>query len=86
MKLPEVFPGIKLTQADRRRLEPHLSGYNKLVAVLTLGTVPQDDVKKMILIELDGQKRKQILDRLVGRLMTCIREAVKAEVDERIRA
>lgn len=66
--LPKLFDDQpRITVADRRRLEPHLTGWNKVQGLLVLGTIPQEDLKRLIVLETETRKRKVILQRLVGR-------------------
>lgn len=59
--------GVSLTIKDVKRLLPHLSNWPKLSNVLMLG-LPNEDLKKMVLIELNGKQRREILSRLCARL------------------
>lgn len=82
MKEP-LFPDLSpITENDRSRLSYHLRGWNHLVAILTLGTLEEEDLKKMIVLEAEGLARPTFLDKLAGRLLTEVRRDLK----DRIRA
>lgn len=55
----------RVTQTDRKRLAPHLTGWNKLSPALA--GMSDEDIKKCVLMEATGSKRKLILERLLGR-------------------
>jgi|TARA_R110000765_G_scaffold135504_2_gene234545 hypothetical protein len=77
----KLFPDLSpVTEGDRTRLSYHLSGYNRLAAILTLGTLTKEDLQKMIVIEAEGQKRPVVLDKLAGRLLTVHRGALKVKI------
>ncbi len=57
-----------LTRADRKRLAPHLSGNNKLADLLAADLLSEDDLMRLVLMEVEGKKRLEILARLLGRL------------------
>lgn len=59
--------GVTVTKRDLNRLGPSLSNWPKLNELLILG-VSNADLKKLILVELNGKKRLSILDRLCARL------------------
>jgi len=58
----------RVTHSDRRRLSPHLSGWNRLCGLLAGDLVGTDDVKRLVLLEFAGKKRKSIIQKLVGYL------------------
>lgn len=64
----ELAFGQNLTDADRARLGPHISNYNRLNEILVLNGIPISDIQKLILLELEGAQRPFILKKLVGRL------------------
>jgi hypothetical protein len=68
LKLFDTQP--RVTKSDRRRLAPHLTGWNRMTDLMLLGTISSDDLKRLIIIESEERKRKPILRRLIGRLFT----------------
>lgn len=82
----EIFPHREdcLKLSDIHRLTPHMAGYNKLAKILTLGTLTEKDLESMILMEVYMRKkgpRQNVVDKLVGRLMTIQREKLKTTID-----
>lgn len=59
---------VTVTPDDLKRLQPHLAGWNHLNEILLLKQVSTDDIKKLLLIEVTGQRRQMILDKLAARL------------------
>lgn len=55
----------RVTHSDRKRLAPFLTAWNKLSPALK--EMSEDDIKRCVLIEATGPKRKLILERLLGR-------------------
>lgn len=73
-----------VTEADRKRLSPHLRAWNHLNNILTLNPFTEDDFKKLILLEVEGKKRKIILEHLVGRLKSMERTKALLKINEAI--
>lgn len=65
-----LFPGLRLTKLDARRLNPHIQNYNLLNEILLLNSLTIEDVQRMVVLELGGKGRQFVLKRLVGRLKT----------------
>lgn len=59
--------GVTVSSKDYRRLSPHISNWPKLNELFILG-VPTEDLKKMLVIEISGKKRKEIVTRLCARI------------------
>lgn len=70
MKIPaayQIFDApVTLTEKDCERLRPHLAAWMKLHETLLLG-VNVPDLQRLILLELLGAKRRDILKRLIAR-------------------
>lgn len=83
MKIPEhiqIFDTpVTLTLADQDRLAPHISGHNKLVETLLIGP-SEEDVRKMVVLELMTKNRKPILYRLLNRLEKLQRARWEAKI------
>lgn len=65
---------ITVSASDRKRLEPHLTNWQKLNEVFQLGTISSTDLNKMIVIEFGGRKRWRVLDRLIARFYSTQRQ------------
>lgn len=60
----------RITKKDRERLQHHLVSYNHLNELFVLNPdFPLDDLKRLVLLELEGNKRQAIFQKLVGRIM-----------------
>jgi hypothetical protein len=70
---------VSIDTKDFQRLSPHLSGWVRLHEILLLD-VNEPDLMRLVLIELMGRKRKQIIQRLLGRLA----KLQRARYEERI--
>lgn len=64
-----------ITKADRKRLQPHLSGWKHLNEILMLGSLNLDDLDKLLTLERTGQNRPFIVKKLVGRIHNIKRKA-----------
>lgn len=78
----------KITASDRKELRPLLTGYNYLVGELSSypNYYSQDDLKKLILLELQGKKRLFILEKLTSRILTKERENIMGAIKECLKA
>jgi hypothetical protein len=88
MKIPDrlqIFAKpVILTDKDAIRLERHLGGWGSSLALVLTG-MQERDVERMIVIEMMGSKRPQILERLVGRYMKLTKVRIQKKVKEAIR-
>jgi hypothetical protein len=66
----------RLTHADRKRLQPHMSGWNRLCSVLEADILSEADLKKLVLIEFEGAKRPEMVQKVLGKLSTSLRKRV----------
>ena len=86
MKVPhncQVFDHVViLNSKDAERLSPHLSGWGSLNEILLLGiNVP--DLERLVVLELMSPRpRRQILERLLGRISTIERSQIYARIYE----
>ena len=81
-ELPTIFrEQPKLDPQDWLRLVPNLVNWNHLNEILLLGQLSEDDLKKLVLIELKLKHRKDIINKLIGRIMTIQREETWEKVD-----
>lgn len=77
----DIFrPDPELSEADRTRLGHWLANYNLLNEGLVLDEFPLEDLKRLVLLERDGQRRKPFLRRLVGRVVASERRRVWSAV------
>lgn len=70
----------KLTSQDRAKYAPHIGNINYLSSYLADGATHRD-AGLMLLLELEGDRRPFILNRLMGKLTTFYRKELKEEVD-----
>lgn len=76
----QVFdPPVEVTTKDAERLAPFLSGSNRLAKALMRG-LNEPDLKRLILLELAGKRRRVLLGRLVGRLTSLARRRVEERI------
>ena len=59
-----------------------LSNYNKLVEHLASGDFSQEDLKRLVLLEVKGKKREHVLNRLVARVQTKERERIHSNIEK----
>lgn len=71
---------VTLTSKDVQRLEPHLSGWERLNELFLLG-VNVPDLERLVILELSAKRRRQILMKLLGRRSTLKQRALKARVE-----
>lgn len=69
MDIPQFLKGIKVTKKDENRLWPLMSNWVVLAQNITL-IDDEEDLKKMILIEINRKYRLDIIQRLKSRLNT----------------
>jgi hypothetical protein len=86
MKVPskfQVFSPIKvdLTAADAERLTPHIAGWRTLNESLLLG-ISEEDLRRLVVIELLTKQRRLIIDRLMMRLGRAQRERTFGRIDQ----
>lgn len=74
MKIFQTQP--TLSKEDEAHLKPLLGNYVKLVDELANYEYSQEDLKKLVLIELKNNRRKFILQKLASRIVTKKRENI----------
>ena len=72
---------ITISRNDSKRLAPHLSGWNHLNEILLLGQITTHDLKRMVLIEVTGLGRRDIIRKLVARLKRQEARQLLAHID-----
>lgn len=81
MKPPLLFDKQpRVTHADRKRLGPLLSGWTKLCPALK--QLPDEDLKRCVIIEATGHCRVPILERLLGRHHKNTRNKILHEIQQ----
>lgn len=89
MKIPlkfQVFDqNITLSDKDAERLTPCLGGWNRLNELFLLSAVNEGDLRRMIMLELLGGKRRRMLDRLLMRLGTLQRQRIREKITKALR-
>lgn len=79
MSIPEFLKGIKLSKQDEERLWPLMTNWVVLAQNITL-IEDEEDIKKMIFIEINGKYRLNIVHRLKSRLNTLRKERENREL------
>jgi hypothetical protein len=64
---------ITINEEDRERLGQHLTGWNKLNELFVLDALSLEDLERMVIMELTGPARMNIIHKLVGRLYSRMR-------------
>lgn len=75
MKVPKIFdkqPSV--TKKDIERLEHCLYNWNRLHEILLTSDTSDDDLKRLLLIELTHKSREPIIQKLVGKITTRFRD------------
>lgn len=70
---------VEVSDKDEQRLKIHLKGWNRLNEILLLG-VNEPDLRRLVVLELMGQRRPVIIDRLLGRLVKLERKAINDRI------
>lgn len=83
MKIPlkyQVFDQpVEIDDKDVERLKVHLSGWNRLNEILLLG-INESDLRRLVIIELMGARRNEMLTRLLGRIAKLERKRILLRV------
>lgn len=70
--------GLKeITPRDKKRLLPHMTGWNRLMELLVANVVSEKDMKKMLFLEATGEHRIPIINMLVGRIASKHRQTLR---------
>lgn len=70
----------KLTSQDRAKYAPHIGNVTYLISYLR-DEATHRDTGLLLMMEIEGERRKAIIDRILGRLTTFYRKELKEEVD-----
>lgn len=83
MKIPikyQIFERvIAMGDVSAQALKETMTGWNRIHEVLLLG-VSEDDLRRMVILELMGPKRTSIINRLLGRLSKFERARLKQKI------
>ena len=83
MKIPikyQIFDRvIAMGDVSAQALQETMTGWNRIHEVLLLG-VSEDDLRRMVILELMGPKRTSIINRLLGRLSKFERARLKQKI------
>lgn len=80
MNDPTLTLKVRITRADRKRLEPHLAGWNSVSNMLQADLLDEEDLRKLVLIEAGWRKREPIIERLVGAYLSKLRRRTIKEL------
>ncbi len=90
MKIParvQVFDTpVIITDKDEVRLASHLSGWPHLHEMFLLGIFNELDLERLVVLELLGACRREILRRLLARLGTLQRKTIQERIDRCLNA
>lgn len=83
MKIPikyQIFERVvAMGDVSAQALQESMTGWNRINEVLLLG-VREDDLRRMVILELMGPKRTSIINRLLGRLSKFERARLKQKI------
>ena len=83
MKIPikyQIFERvIAMGDVSAQALKETMTGWNRINEILLLG-VSEDDLRRMVILELMGPKRTSIINRLLGRLSKFERARLKQKI------
>lgn len=66
----QFYLNVQIDMEDYTRLGPNLFSWRHLNELLILGVFPLDDLKRLLILELALQRRKQVLTKLRSRIKT----------------
>ena len=78
--LLEQFVPDTVTNEDRTKYARVMSNWTYLSTYMCVNNPDTPTLGLLIRIELNGKRRKDILDRLVARLTSCLRQQLKQEM------
>ncbi len=86
MKIPrkyQVFDStvVSVSSKDRERLSPHLVSSGRLNEMFLLG-VNEPDLCRLVVLELMGNQRRDILSRLLSRILTIQRRRIQGRIEK----
>jgi hypothetical protein len=85
MKIPlkyQIFEDpVEVSDKDHQRLSIYLRNWQRLHEMMLIG-VNAEDLRRMVIMELIGRRRKGIINRLLGRLSKLIRKEYERRIAE----
>ena len=75
------FLDVSMSSKDATRLKAHLGGWNLLNEILLLGNVCSPDLRRLILLEVQGKGRPDILRKLATRLASTEQEELWEQIN-----
>ena len=88
MRIPpkyQIFDSFTpVTFEDQTRLTPHLSNWNKLNEILLLG-VSDEDLRKLVILEMMAKGRKAVLHRLLGPIVKNVRQSLETKIEKALK-
>lgn len=78
--LLEQFVPKMASNEDRTKYGRIMSNWTYLSTYMCVNDPQAETIGLLIRLELNGRKRKDILDRLVSRLTSCVRQQLKQEI------
>jgi hypothetical protein len=72
---------VEILEKDAARLKVHLTGWNRLNEIFLVG-LNEPDLRRMVVLELMGARRKAILSRLLGRLAKLERQKYNQRIEK----
>lgn len=84
MTIPRQFQvfaePVTVTTYDQRRLNPHRASWHHLNGLFLLQALTEKDLRKLVVMELMGEQRKLIIDRLLMRLGRLERREIERKI------
>lgn len=78
--LLEQFVPRTASNEDRTKYGRIMSNWTYLSTYMCVNDPQVETIGLLIRLELNGRRRKDILDRLVSRLTSCVRQQLKREI------
>lgn len=86
MRIPQKYQvfdePVEVSDKDQERLSVHLVGWNRLNEILLLGSLNEPDLKRLVIIELAGSRRLDIVNRLLGRIAKLERKRINSRIQK----
>ena len=76
----DLYVPVTVSSEDKSKYGRVMSNWTYLSAYMCVNDPQAETIGLLIRLELNGRKRKDILDRLVSRLTSCIRQQLKQEM------
>jgi hypothetical protein len=70
---------VNVSDKDVERLQVHLCNWQKLHEIMLLG-VNEEDLRRLVIMELASHDRERIISRLLGRLAKVQRQSINERI------